>query len=106
MLGKKIDVQEYQRLVDEYTEVMKMSQGRDNFTDQEMNQLKDMVWQNYIQEAVIENEAKKLGLAVTDRELQNMLTEGTDPVLMQTPFVNQQTGRFDPSALKKFLCRV
>ena len=57
VLGKKIDVQEYQRLVDEYTEVMKMSQGRDNFTDQEMNQLKDMVWQNYIQEAVIENEA-------------------------------------------------
>ena len=89
VLGKKIDVQEYQRLVDEYTEVMKMSQGRDNFTDQEMNQLKDMVWQNYIQEAVIENEAKKLGLAVTDQELQNMLTEGTDPVLMQTPFVNQ-----------------
>ena len=103
VLGKKIDVQEFQRLVDEYTEVMKMSQGRDNFTDQEMNQLKDMVWQNYIQEAVIENEAKKLGLAVTDQELQNMLTEGTDPVLMQTPFVNQQTGRFDPSALKKFL---
>lgn len=103
VLGKKIDVQEYQRLVDEYTEVMKMSQGRDNFTDQEMNQLKDMVWQNYIQETVIENEAKKLGLTVTDQELQNMLTEGTDPVLMQTPFVNQQTGRFDPSALKKFL---
>lgn len=103
VLGKKIDVQEYQRLVDEYTEVMKMSQGRDNFTDQEINQLKDMVWQNYIQETVIENEAKKLGLTVTDQELQNMLTEGTDPVLMQTPFVNQQTGRFDPSALKKFL---
>ena len=103
VLGKKIDYQEYQKLFDEYTEVMKMTQGRDNLTDQEMNQIKDMVWQNYIQEAIIDNEAEKLGLTVTDQELQNMLNEGSDPVLLQSPFVNQQTGRFDANALKNFL---
>ena len=103
VLGKKIDYQEYQKLMDEYTEVMKMSQGRDNLTDQEMNQIKDMVWQNIIQETIIDDEAEKLGLTVTDQELQNMLNEGSDPVLLQSPFVNQQTGRFDASSLKKFL---
>ncbi|MBQ6205425.1 MAG: SurA N-terminal domain-containing protein [Prevotella sp.] len=103
VLGKKIDYQEYQKLFDEYSEVMKMTQGRENLTDQEMNQIKDMVWQNYIQEAIIDNEAEKLGLTVTDQELQNMLNEGSDPVLLQSPFVNQQTGRFDANTLKNFL---
>ena len=103
VLGKKIDVQEFQKLVDEYTDVIKMTQGRDNLTDQELNQVKDMVWQNYVQQEIISAEAEKLGLTVTDQELQNMLNEGTNPMLRQTPFVNQQTGRFDASALKKFL---
>ena len=103
VLGKKIDVQEFQNLVDEYTDVIKMSQGRDNLTDQELNQVKDMVWNQFVQNTVIENEAKKLGLTVTDQEMQNMLQQGTNPMLLQTPFVNQQTRRFDANALKQFL---
>ena len=51
----------------------------------------------------MEAEAKKLGLTVTDEELQNILKAGTNPMLMQTPFVNQQTGRFDVNQLTKFL---
>ena len=103
VLGKKIDVQEFQKLVDEYTDVVKMSQGRDNLNEQELNQVKDMVWQNLVQNEIISNEAEKLGLTVTDKELQNILSEGTNPMLLQTPFVNQQTGRFDASALQNFL---
>ena len=103
VLGKKIDVQEYQDLVDEYTDVIKMTQGRDNLTDAEANQVKDMVWNQFIQNTVIEAETKKLGLTVTDEEMQNLLQEGTNPMLLQTPFVNQQTGRFDANSLKQFL---
>lgn len=103
VLGEKINMQEYQKLVDEYTNVIKITQGRENLSDDELNQLKDVVWNTYVQNRIIENEAKKLGLVVTDKELQNVLVEGTNPMLMQTPFVNQQTGRFDANMLKKFL---
>ena len=103
VLGKKISVQEFQALVDEYQEVIKMTQGRDNLSDDELNQVKDMVWETYVNNALVENEAKKLGLTVTDTELQNILKQGTSPMLAQTPFVNQQTGRFDVSILTKFL---
>lgn len=103
VLGKKISVQEFQALVDEYQEVMKMTQGRENLSEEELNQLKDMVWNTYVQTALVENEAQELGLTVTDQELQNVLKEGTNPMLAQTPFVNQQTGRFDANQLKKFL---
>lgn len=101
--GEKVNMQDYQKLVDEFTNVIKITQGRENLTDDELNQVKDQVWQTYVSNKVLEKECEKLGLTVTDKELQNVLTQGTNPMLMQTPFVNQQTGRFDASALKKFL---
>lgn len=85
VLGEKINMQEYQKLVDEYTNVIKITQGRENLSDEELNQLKDVVWNTYVQNRIIQNEAKKLGLTVTDKELQNVLVEGTNPMLMQTP---------------------
>ena len=103
VLGKKISVQDFQSLVDEYQSVIKMTQGRDNLTEEEMNQVKDQVWQQYVNNTIMETEAEKLGLTVTDEELQNILKAGTNPMLMQTPFVNQQTGRFDVTQLTKFL---
>lgn len=103
VLGEKISVQDFQSLVDEYQEVIKITQGRDNFTDEELNSLKDQVWNQYVSNTIIQKEAEELGLTVTDEELQNILREGTNPMLAQTPFVNQQTGRFDASMLTKFL---
>ena len=103
VLGNKVNVQEFQALVDEYQEVMKMTQGRDNFSEEELNQIKDQVWNQYITQQIIANEAGKVGLTVTDEEMQNIMKEGTNPMLMQSPFVNQQTGRFDATQLTKFL---
>ena len=103
VLGEKINVQDFQSLVDEYQQVIKMTQGRDNLSEEELNQVKDQVWNTYVSNKIIENEAEKLGLTVTDEELQNILREGTNPMLSQTPFVNAQTGRFDVTQLQKFL---
>ena len=103
VLGNKINVQEFQALVDEYQEVIKLTQSRDNLSEEELNQVKDQVWNQFINDQIISNEAKKLGLTVTNEEMQNILKEGTNPMLRQSPFVNQQTGRFDVTMLTKFL---
>ena len=103
VLGNKINVQDFQNLVDEYQEVIKMTQGRDNFTEEELNSIKDQVWNTYVNEQIIADETAKIGLTVTDEELQNIMKEGTNPMLLQSPFVNQQTGRFDVTMLTKFL---
>lgn len=103
VLGDKVNVQDFQKLIDEYTSVVKITQGRDNLTDEELNQVKDVVWNTFVQNEIINNEAEKLGLKVTDQELKNVLNAGTNPMLLQTPFVNQQTGRFDATMLEKFI---
>ncbi|MDO5447254.1 MAG: SurA N-terminal domain-containing protein [Prevotellaceae bacterium] len=101
--GKKFNVQDFQALVDEYSEVVKMTTGRENLGDEELTSIKDQVWQSLLQEELLKKETEKLGLKVTDQELQNVISEGKNQMLMNTPFVNQETGRFDYSALQKFI---
>lgn len=103
VLGNKINVQEFQALVDEYQEVLKMTQGVENLSEDQLNSIKDEVWNSYVNEQIIAEEANKIGLTVTDEEMQNMMKEGTNPMLLRSPFVNQQTGRFDATMLTKFL---
>ena len=103
VLGEKINYQDFQKIVEEYTEAMKIRYQRDNFTDDELNSIRDQVWQEYVSNKVIASEAAKVGLTVTDQELRNVLTQGTNQLLLQTPFVNQQTGRFDVTVLDKFM---
>lgn len=101
--GKKISAQDFQKLTEEYQSAIKFTMQRDNLTEDEMNQVKDQVWQQLVNDQVLKADAEKVGLTVTEQELQNVLNDGTSPALAQTPFVNQQTGRFDVNALKQFL---
>ena len=75
VLGQKISVQEFQELVDEYQEVIKMTQGRDNLSEEELNQVKDQVWNTFVSNTILADEAEKLGLTVTDTELQNIIMD-------------------------------
>ena len=101
--GERISVHEFQNLVDEYAEVVKFTSGNSALNDQQLTQLRDQVWNTYVNNKLIEHEAEELGLTVTDAEIQSIISEGNSPILMQTPFRNEQTGRFDANVLKKFL---
>ena len=103
VLGEKIYVQDFQKLLEEYQDAMKLTMHTDNLSEDQLNQLKDQVWQQLVSERVMKEDCKKLGLTVTEDELQNVLNDGTNQLLTQTPFVNQQTGRFDVSILKQFI---
>lgn len=103
VLGEKIYVQDFQKLLEEYQDAMKLTMRTDNLSEDQLNQLKDQVWQQLVSERVMKEDCKKLGLTVTEDELQNVLNDGTNQLLTQTPFVNQQTGRFDVSILKQFI---
>ena len=72
-------------------------------SDEQTNQIKDEVWRRYVENKLVEKEAKKLGLTVSKAELQAIIDAGVHPMLQQTPFRNPQTGAFDKDMLKKFL---
>ena len=101
--GETLSAQDYQNMVEEYTEVIKFSSGMSSLNDEQTNQVKDEVWRSYVNNKLIEKEAKKLGITVSKAEIQSIINEGVNPLLQQTPFRNPQTGAFDKDMLKKFL---
>lgn len=101
--GEKLSAQEYQKMVDEFSEVIKLTNGLNSLNEDQLTNVKDQVWNTYVTNQLIAGEAEKLGLTITDKELQAVIDEGTNPLLMQTPFRNPQTGAFDKDMLKKFL---
>lgn len=101
--GEVLSAQDYQKMVDELSEVIKLTNGLNSLTEDQLNNVKDQVWQSYVNNKLIAEQAEKLGLKVTDAEIQSIIDQGTHPLLMQTPFRNPQTGTFDKDMLKKFL---
>ena len=101
--GESLSAQDYQALLEEYTEVVKFTSGLSALSDAQSDQLKDEVWQTYVNNKLIENEAEKLGLTVPNEEIQAIIDAGTHPLLQQTPFRNPSTGAFDKDVLKQFL---
>lgn len=107
--GEKLSIQDFQTMVDEQSEVAKLQmqmQGQDaNLTDEQTEQIREQVWQQYVQKTMIQHECKELGLYVTDGELQEALRQGTAQSLQMVAgiFRNQQTGAFDLAQLQDFL---
>lgn len=98
--GKDIDFQDFNNKLDEYTNVIKANNGLTNLTDEQMQSIRDQVWQDLVQEELIGAETEELGLTVTDNELQQLLIKGEHPLLSQMPFRDQQ-GNFDYNQLKQ-----
>ena len=109
VLGQKVSVQDFQKLVQEVEDAQKLLAGNQNLTEQQQNQLRDQVWQQYVGQKILENDAEKVGLTVTDGEVENVLKQGVNPILQRDipipQFYNQQTGRFDYSTVQQFLAQ-
>ena len=101
--GKGLSAQAYQQMLDEYADIVKFTTGSSAIPDEQFSQLKDEVWRMYVNSELINAEAAKIGLTVSDEEIEAIINEGSNPILQQTPFRNPQTGAFDKDVLKKFL---
>ena len=73
-------------------------------SEEELTQVKDQVWQDYVRNKVLKAEAEKIGISVSAAELNAIVSAGEDPILQQTPFTNAQ-GKFDKSILDNFLAQ-
>jgi len=100
--GKNISAMDFQNELENYTEVVKFGMGTNDLTEEMNNSIKDEVWSTMVRNTILENEAAKLGLAVTDAEVRDVIEKGTDPILANTPFSNAQ-GQFDADNLKNFI---
>ena len=101
--GKSINAQDFQNEVEKYSDVVKLSMNTSSLTDEQYASVKDEVWSSILRKTMLGNEASAIGLKVTDAEIQGIIEDGTNSILRQTPFQNDQTGEFDVDKLRNFL---
>ena len=94
--GEKIDMTEYNdRVTQQENQYQQQSQGQQLSADQQ-GQLRDQVWQQIVAERVMADMNKKLGVTITEAELNNYLTGPNPDPLVRQQFTNQKTGVFNP----------
>lgn len=107
--GEKLSIQDFQTKVEEQSQLVQLQmrmQGQDgNLTDEQNEQIREQVWQQFVQNQIVKHECDELGLYVTDGEVQEALRLGQANSLQMvaTIFGNPQTGRFDLAQLQAFL---
>ncbi len=104
--GEELDRQSFDNQVDEFKNILRIVQQKPldyNFTSEEDAQIREQVYQRFVQKNLLEKECSALGLTVTDNELANIIKEGTHPLLTQLPLFLTQNRTFDYAGLQQFL---
>lgn len=101
--GNSVQYADFQADVEETGDIYKFNSGASQIDNDTWVQIRDQVWENLVQETLMDNVSKNLGLAVTSDELFDMV-QGTNihPIVQQL-FINQTTGLFDKSLVLQFL---
>ena len=101
--GKSVQYPDYQKQVDQLTEIYKMNTGNSQMDENTMLQVRDQVWQNTIRENVMGKIYDDLGLTVSSEELFDMLQGANIHPTIQQIFQNPNTGQVDRSSIIRFL---
>jgi peptidyl-prolyl cis-trans isomerase D len=92
--GEKLDYADFQRQVSEREDQYK-SQGYP-VNDMLSQNIRDEIWKQFEDNAVLTTEYQNLGIDVSDKELNDMLV-GANPVAeIKRAFTDPNTGQFDP----------
>lgn len=104
--GEELDRITFDNQVEEFKNILRIVQQKPldyNFTSEEDANIREQVYQRFVQKNLLENECKALGLTVTDNELAAIIKEGTNPLLTQIPLFITQNQTFDYAGLQQFL---
>lgn len=99
----KNKLQEIQCSYEEFVDVIRLTQGISDFTQEQEKNIHDQYQLQVDYGKLLIAKANKLGVTVTNEEMRKVLEDGTDPVLKLSPFVNKSTGKFDMAMVNKFL---
>lgn len=103
--GDIVSTGAYHQRITDFETFQKMISGQTSLDENTTSQIREFVYEQMVKEMMLDKEAEKIGLSVSDIELNDMLT-GTNPspLLRQIPlFTDPKTGQFSVQALTQFL---
>lgn len=101
--GKKVQFQEFDQYVNQLTEVYKFNTGQANLNEDMINNIREQSWQQLVDEYVLGDEYRALGLSVCPKEVLDMV-QGSDPhPYIRQLFTDPQTQVFNRAAVLQFI---
>ncbi|MCX8056549.1 MAG: peptidylprolyl isomerase [Ignavibacteria bacterium] len=84
---RDIKFTEFNQIVDRARENQKAQTGQD-IEDDQLAMFRDQVWESYVNQILIEEEVKKLGIKVTEDEIYNIITGENPPEFLKKNFID------------------
>ncbi len=101
--GESVQYPEFQKKVEELSEIYKMNTQQTQIDENTWEQIREQVWQGYLQENIIGKATADLGLSVSSEELFELVQGNNPHPIIQQLFKNPQTGTVDKSTVLQFL---
>ena len=102
--GEKINIKDYALLIDQLVEVYKIETGQSELKEETTSQLRTSVWESLVNEKLLNEEAKKMGLTVSADELSDRLIgKNIHPLIVQRRAFAGENGQFSRPKLVQFL---
>jgi peptidyl-prolyl cis-trans isomerase D len=106
--GEVVTTRAYSERIEEAEHFEKMRQNVSSLDENTLAQIRESVYQQMVKEMMLDDQAERLGLAVTQEEMNDMAYGANiSPVLYSVGFfTNPQTGQFDRNVLTMFLNQI
>lgn len=101
--GTDIHVQTFNDRVNELIDNLKAQQQTDRISSQEEFQVRQQVWNQLVEEILLGDVFKTLGLTVTKEELANEILGKEPHRYVRQAFTDPSTGNFDPEFVSRFV---
>jgi peptidyl-prolyl cis-trans isomerase D len=100
--GETVSYQDYEQRLQNLTEIYKLS-GRSNIDEATNETMREQTWQQMVREKILDSQYKKLGIAVSSEEVDELVLGNNPHQIVQQLFTDQTTGAFNKSFLVNFL---
>jgi peptidyl-prolyl cis-trans isomerase D len=101
--GKSIPFQVYQERVDHISELNKISRRVNALDEQTSENIREEVWNQLVQENLLEPKYRNLGISISPSELFDMVQGRNLHPIIRQEFGNPQTGEVDLQMVDQFL---
>ncbi len=99
--GKEISIVEFNEKEKQFSDIIKQQYAGQQAPNE--GDIRNFVWNKFINDALIESEMEEIGMSVTNDEIKDLVSSANNPMLMNIPLFRDQNGRFNPSQVSAFL---
>lgn len=101
--GDKISIVDFNKKVEENTEIQKINTKKENLTAEENFQVRQSTWNQMVNDMVTGKQHEKLGITVSLDELDDLIRGKNPHQYIVQSFTDPKTGKFDQKAVNNFL---